>query len=277
MDQAFQLRKLMLRAMWPRSDYGANPPLLIAVTAGRRGAGSTTLAAHLAVALVDQGYRTVLGDATASPGNLAQYCGVGDFPRTPKERSFRWDIHEALVRGPAGVLVIPAYRPAATNTDYRSRDDERFLQQLRSLGPHADVIVLDLGSPQGVPRTILLTETDRMVVVTTPDTVSVMDAYAHIKTTIAPVRRTAGLVVNRCADEHRSAATHVRLARACDRFLGFELGWYGFVPDDQQLRAALTCPPGHSPTEARSGTADHFSELAARLVAAPAGPSSRAG
>lgn len=263
--------------MRPRGDHGANPPLLIGVLAGRGGAGSTTVAAHLAVAMVEQGYRTVLGDATALPGDLARYCGVDDIPQPYHDRSSRWDIHEALVRGPAGVLVIPAYWPAEAFSGHRSRDDERFLQQLRSLGPHADTIVLDLGSPQDRPRTTLIAEADRMLIIATPDTMGVMDTYAHIKTTIAPARRTSTLVVNRCPDERRSSETHVRLARACERFLGFELGACGFVPEDQQLRTGRMFWCTHASGERWSETHDRFAELAARVLAAPGGPASRAG
>ena len=64
---------------------------------------------------------------------------------------------------------------------------ERFVRQLRGLGAHADFVILDVGS--GLSRVVrsFWRAADCVLLVTTPELVSVMDAYASIKVHSAKV------------------------------------------------------------------------------------------
>ena len=62
-DQATELRKLVLRAMREQPIITGPPPRLIVLTGGKSGVGVTTIAVNLSVALAEQGSRVVIVDA----------------------------------------------------------------------------------------------------------------------------------------------------------------------------------------------------------------------
>ena len=70
-DQATELRKLVLRAMRAQPITTGPPPRLIAVTGGKRDVGVTTIAVNLSVAMAEQGARVVIVDADAHRSDVA--------------------------------------------------------------------------------------------------------------------------------------------------------------------------------------------------------------
>ena len=80
---------------------------MIVVTAGKAGAGVTTLAVNLSVALAEQGARVVTVDADLDRSDVAVLCGL--MPDVPARDLLvaGGDIHEVLLRGPAGIQIVP--------------------------------------------------------------------------------------------------------------------------------------------------------------------------
>jgi flagellar biosynthesis protein FlhG len=70
--------------------------------------------------------------------------------------------------------------------------------------------------------------------VTAPDAVSVMDAYALIKTLLTrhPLAQPLELVVNHLDDGPSAADVHRRIDQSCRRFLGHSVNYAGAVPHD---------------------------------------------
>ncbi|MEX0818879.1 MAG: AAA family ATPase, partial [Pirellulaceae bacterium] len=80
-DQATELRKLVLRAMRGRAVTTGPPPRLMVVTGGKEGAGVTTMAVNLSVTLAEQGQRVVIVDADPHRSDVASLCGLNDGER----------------------------------------------------------------------------------------------------------------------------------------------------------------------------------------------------
>ena len=75
-DQASELRKLVLQAMRQNTAMSGPPPHLIAVTAGIGGAGASTMAVNVSIALAELGSRVVVVDADPHQADLANLCGL---------------------------------------------------------------------------------------------------------------------------------------------------------------------------------------------------------
>src|SRR5215213_3710073 len=105
-DQASHLRHLVLRAARQLGAEGALPPRIAAVLAAQRGLGTTTTAALLGRALVEQGARVVLVDADLQQRALAQACGI-TVPASYHAAAARQDIHETLLPLPGGLQIVP--------------------------------------------------------------------------------------------------------------------------------------------------------------------------
>lgn len=229
-DQADVLRKLVDRQPPPAAEAALRPALLT-VAGGKGGVGTTTVAVNLAVALAQSGYRTVLVDVDLAGGDVAQVCRLQSIDCVADVLASRRTIHEVLERGPAGVQVVAGVWAMGEAADASPPAVDRLLAQLAALGPHADVVVLDVGSSLTRAARTLWQASDEVVLVTTPDAVAVMDAYAALKVlmagqTLASVR----LLVNHVHDSGVAADVQERLSRCCQRFLGHSLAAGGHLP-----------------------------------------------
>lgn len=237
LDQASQLRSLVLRAVRQREAQSAMPPRLIAVCGAGREVGASTIALHLALELVEQGSRVVLVDADYEHPSLAKRCEITPALAAYDPATARRDIHEALHRGPGGVQVVPGVWSDDMSLDKSLTQLHRQFQQL---GKHADVIVVDLGAG---PIEVLkgFRDADDVLVVTTTANAAVMDAYTLVKQAfVSRAGRSTQVLVNGTDDAAQAAEVFARINRSCRRFLGFSISCSIAVPYDSELSGTMT-------------------------------------
>jgi flagellar biosynthesis protein FlhG len=110
------------------------------------------------------------------------------------------------------------------------------LGQLPGLVPRPEVVVIDAGSRPGALARQCWQAADRVLLVSTPDTAAIMNAYASIKLLNDPSRSASiALVLNRSHDDSAADEAQRRLAHACRRFLGLPLRCVGTVPEDANI------------------------------------------
>jgi flagellar biosynthesis protein FlhG len=233
-DQADELRQLVRQRAVKPAHLGPGAPLVV-VAGGKPGVGTTTIAVNLAVALARQGRRAVLVD-----GDLNR---VGPpIVHIPHSRGSvvdvlggRYSVHEVLERGPSGIQVLGGVGEARPSGPWSSTAQSRFVSQLRDLAPHAEVVVVDVGPGREPLAASLWHAADAIVVVTTGESLAIMDAYAAIK---ALARHDAGpplhIMVNQTSESQAALDVQDRIAEACRRFLGVAIQQAGHVP---------SCPP----------------------------------
>lgn len=269
LDQADRLRKLVLEGNLADTPslHGLGPRVVV-VTGGKGGVGTTTLAVNLAVALACDGRRTVLVDADFDSADAASLLHVDDTTNVADVLSGRRNVHEALVRGPAGLQVLPGFWAPGRRIECTPAAQERLLMQLARLGPHADYVVLDTGNRPDRIVERFWQAADRVLLVTTPESVSILDGYAAIKT--LAVRRSSLSVytlVNQAGNSRTAAEAHQRLARACRRFLGMQLCALGFIPADPQVPLASGCRQPLLLEFPQGPAARHIERVAQALIA----------
>ena len=236
-DQAAELRKLVLRAMRERTATVHPPPKLLLMAGGNEGVGVTTLAVNLAVGLGEQGARVVVVDADLHRSDVSALCGIHEHANVLDLLIARRDIHEVLQRGPAGIQVVPGLWTPGQKLDWTQAAQERLFRQFRNLGLHADVVVLDVGSGSSEFIRRCAAAADEILLVTTPASAAVLESYAQIKASLRNDSRVApGLIVNRCGDAQQAALVHQRIDESCQRFLGMGVGLRAYVPDDDAVR-----------------------------------------
>ncbi len=241
-DQANRLRMLMLAGGVDgarRSESAAAPPRLIVVASGKGGVGTTTVAVNLAVALAGDGRRTVLVDADLGRADASSLCRVSDAYTVADVLAGRRGVHETLVRGPAGVQVLPGAWATRELSDCEPAAQHRLLNELARLGPHADYVVIDAGSALNRVVKRFWQSADRVLVVTSTEAASVTNAYAAIKL-LAPVSHGVPVqaIVNLAPGAEMAQEIGRRLARACRRFLGLQIDEGCYLPSDPLVAAA---------------------------------------
>ena len=279
-DQATELRKLVLRAMRAQPIAAGPPPRLIVLTGGKGGVGVTTIAVNLAVALAEQGSRVVIVDADLQRSDVATLCGLTDYQQGTNLLDASRDIHQALHPGPAGIQILPGLRVHGLHETALNKRDltnhsvgevsyERLQRQLATLGRHADIVILDLGSGSGELIRRFSSTADEVLLVTTPDSIAVMDAYARIKTDLAfAAQRSLRLVVNLATDASQAASVHHRIDSSSQKFLNATIAFAGHIPrDDAVLRGATRSIP-FVRGEPLASASQAIDKLASRLVSA---------
>jgi flagellar biosynthesis protein FlhG len=220
------------------------------VTGGRKGVGTTTIAANLTAALVRRGLRAVLIDA--------------DFDH-------RHDVHppQSIEPGipieiPHSIQILSLSRPKGKGAQHAAADseqsEEQFIDELQTLAPRADVVVIDAGSGRGPLVHRAWQAAGVALVVTTADPASVMQCYATITALAASEARPAlRTLVNFAHDARSAAGVHARVAEACRRFLGMPAIAAGHVARCPTVAGAagfLIYPPRSEPAKAVDHVAD---------------------
>jgi flagellar biosynthesis protein FlhG len=243
-DQADQLRALARAAGARDAGPVCPPPQKMVVCGGKGGVGATTIAVNLSIALARLGARVVLVDADMNRADIAPLCQLDARQTVADVLSGRRTVHEVLHRGPAGIQVLPGLWSATGVPDCSPAAQDRLLGELDRLGRHADLVVLDVGS--GLTHVVrrFWQAADRVLLVTTPDNIAVMDAYASIK--VLPAGREdlpIQLYVNQ-ADDRQADEVHRRINQACGRFLNRAVALGGHIAADSDIpQAAMSGRP----------------------------------
>lgn len=273
LDQATELRKLVLRSVRETVPEGSPPPPLLVLCGGHSGVGVTTMAIQLSVALSSQGCRVVLVDADLHRPAVAAACGLSDDAGIADVLAARRDIHEVLQPGTSGVQVVAGGGTLGGAAPWGEVAQQRLFRQLQKLGRHADLITLDAGSGGHEVMRRFWQVADHVLLVTTPEPLAVMEAYATLK-------RLAGLhplamlrlLVNRTADLQAAEDVHRRVCEASERFLELSVGLLGAVPDVAELAAGADATRGAALLDAEHPASVVLDRIAARLVASPLRP-----
>lgn len=238
-DQASELRKLVLQAMRENTALSGPPPRLITVTAGIEGVGATTLAVNTSIALAELGSRVVVVDADPHQADIAPLCGLNLPSSSVNQPGARRDIHEVMLRGPGGIQIVPSLWSSGCGGDPSDFGQERLFRQFKSLGRHADIVVLDVGKGDTPFLRRCCRLADDVLLVTTTDLNSVMDSYACIKMIVADFEPICcRMIVNHCDDPRQAQDVFARVDQSCRRFLNQTLDLLGYVPYDEQVRVA---------------------------------------
>jgi len=223
----------------------------IAVTSGKGGVGKTTVSINLAIAMAHRGLRTLLLDADMGLGNVHVFAGIAPRGTVMDLVDGKATAEQILSTGPGNIQVLCGASGSARLADIGPRGTERLIRELELLGKSFDVILIDTGAGISPQVTQFLAMADDIVVVTTPNIASTLDAYGVIKIAReAGMRGSIHLLVNQVDDEKQSRSVYEKLSQCALRFLRnrpANLGWLtrdtAFEESNQTRRPLLLSHP----------------------------------
>lgn len=229
-DQADELRQLARQRALHGAPLGPTVPLVV-VSGGKGGVGTTTTAANLAIALARQGRRAVFVDADLDHGGHTRWSQHPERGSVVDVLEGRRTVHEVLERGPSGIQVLGGAWASGELVDCSAAAQQRFVTGLKHLSPHAEVVIVDAGSARNPFVQRFWQAANLVLVVTTTDSVSIMDSYAAVKVLLAgDVSVPIHTLVNQASDAALAEDIQARVAEACRRFLGVRATATGHVP-----------------------------------------------
>ena len=262
-DQASRLRALA-RAEAPEGTLFNSR--VMAITSGKGGVGKTNVVAGLAMALANVGQRVVVLDADFGLANLDILLGLT--PTHTLEHVLRGEklLEEILLDGPFGIKVIPASSGIQELTRLDAASELRLIQGLQRVAEHQDWLLIDTAA--GIHDSVLklLIAAQEIILVTTPEPTSLVDAYAMVKVVhLRDPKKPIWLLVNNAQSEAEAEETIEQLQAATLRFLGRELQVLGLIPSDPFILQSVREQRGVVDLYPRSPSALAFRTIADQL------------
>jgi len=263
-DQASRLRTM---AQGQRSEAPLFAARVVAITSGKGGVGKTNVVAGLALSLAQQGQRVVVMDADFGLANLDILLGLS--PKYTLEHVLRGEkvIEEILLEGPMGIRIIPASSGIQELTRLDTMSELRLVQGLQRVAETADWLLIDTAA--GIHDSVLklLMAAQEVILVTTPEPTSLVDAYAMVKVLhLREATKPLWLLINNGQNIEEAQETIEQLQAATERFLGKQLKVLGMIPNDPHILQAVRQQRGVVDLFPRSPAAQGFQALARQLL-----------
>jgi flagellar biosynthesis protein FlhG len=227
--------------------------------------------------LCRRGHRVAIVDGDLGLANLTVL--LGQTPKHDLRDVVLGDkrLAEIVLRGPRGLLVVPAGSGVAelANLEPEQRDD--LLAQVHELEEAVDFLLIDTGA--GINETVLtlILASDEAVVVTLPEPTALADAYALMKVVI---RRHPAypfhLLINMVRDAEQGRQVHRSLEAILIRFLGYRPGDAGYVLMDASVGQGVLQQVPFTVLAPRAPASRCLEKLASRLLGRPGAEAARA-
>lgn len=234
------LRRPRIRSVESAAAESRPMPHVISVTSGKGGVGKTNLTANLGWQLRQLRRRVLILDADLGLANIDIVLGLSPAFNLSHFISGEKSLAEILVKGPAGLRVLPASSGVSDITSLSDEQKLRLLEELDSLATEFDFLLID--SAAGISQNVIYFNlaAQTTIVIITPEPTSLTDAYATIKVLSGQYRQDRfKILANEVRDDEEGLQTFSKLARVTDRFLNVSLDYLGAVPLDRSVTEAV--------------------------------------
>lgn len=213
---------------------------VIAVSSGKGGVGKTNTCVNLGIALAQSGARVALLDADLGLANVEVLLGINSMYNLQHVVSGQQSMMDVVVNAPGGIQVVPGSSGIAQIADLGPNARENVLRGLEDLQMHTDFILIDTMAGIGQNAVAFAVAADEVLLVTTPEPSSIVDAYATVKT-VFNQRPDAQfhVIVNQVLNKQQAGAVAHKLADVTNRFLERNLHFAGFIPRDPRVMQAV--------------------------------------
>ena len=229
-DQAAGLRRL-------RSTRSTK---VIAITGGKGGVGKTLTAVNLGAALAKLGRSAMLLDADLGLANVDVLLGLK--PRLNLEHVLagQCTLDDVILTAPSGLRVVPASSGSLNMATLSRLHHAGLIHAFSQVLEPLDVLLIDTAAGLGEGVVTFSEAAQRVVVLVCDEPASLTDAYGLIKVLS---RRHAAcrfeVVANMVETPAHGRELYDKLMRVCQRFLGINPAYLGYVPHDDYLRQAI--------------------------------------
>lgn len=212
----------------------------IAVTSGKGGVGKSNFAVNVSLELAALGHTVSLLDADLALANADVLFGVTPSRHLGHVVAGECSLAEAVLEVADGVRLIPGGSGITELANLSSAQHAHLLSELRAMETSSDFMLVDTAAGIAGNVTGVLSAAHEIVVVTTPEPTSVVDAYATIK---VMHKSSPGvpvwIVVNDVIGVGDAERTFTQLSSAASRFLGRRIDYLGAILRDDELVEAV--------------------------------------
>lgn len=237
-DQAERLRELMRNK--EKSRAANKKAKVLAITSGKGGVGKTNFAINLAISIKRLGHKVLVLDADLGLANVEILTGTNAKYTILDLILGRKSINEIIITGPEEIKLISGGSGLEELSVMDEENINRLIEELERLESSIDFIIIDTGAGISDLVTKFVMAADEVIVVTTPDPTSIMDAYTMIKTLINNgYESKLNVVTNMVNNKKEAITTFNKLNMAVNNFLKTELNFLGFLERNNLVSRAV--------------------------------------
>ncbi|MBX2811638.1 MAG: MinD/ParA family protein [Myxococcales bacterium] len=209
---------------------------VITVASGKGGVGKTQLSVNLATALARVGQRVLLIDGDLGLANVNVLLGLSHDYNAAHLLDGSQPFNRVVTSFRGKFDLLPAGNALAYMAELDIASQVRLMESLELYKRPYDFVIMDACAGIGGNVRLTLSMADETLVVMSPETTSLTDAYALIKVAArSGCKGPFNVIVNpvRVADQAREM--FACLEAASRSFLGVEIGYAGYVYRDQAV------------------------------------------
>jgi len=212
----------------------------ITVASGKGGVGKTNIATNLAILLAGYGKKVLLFDADMGLASIDTLLNLT--PERTIENVVRQEctVEDIAIDGPRNIKILPAAPGISEMCNLSDQTYNVLRGKLNAYFANFDYVIID--APPGIDINVqrLLSFTDEVLLVTTPEPTAVIDAYAMTKllstrNALLPVRLVLNMLAPCDVAERVSAGFH----KVVERFLDRRIETVGRLPFDSHVGMAI--------------------------------------
>jgi flagellar biosynthesis protein FlhG len=228
-DQAEGLRRLLDR----------NRLRVVTVSSGAGAGCKTGAIINLAGALAELGSDVLILDENPAAQGVTAALGLkARFDLEDVIRRER-DLDEVIVRGPAGIRILPLARGARSLSQLPAPEQQWLVERCARLGSPVDTLLVDAAPGSASALAWPGAAAQEVIVLSGGSAAAVTAAYALIKRLSNEFgRREFHVLVSNVASESEARSIFANIARVARRYLQVALDFMGHVPPDDKLQQA---------------------------------------
>jgi len=232
-DQAEKLRMQMQKKY---SSSGRS----IAVVSGKGGVGKSNFSMNFASLLVKEGKKVVIVDMDIGMGNIHILIGKTVQVSLTDYLEGNSLLDDVIYEGPNGLKYISGGSGMTSIVEWSPAMFNKLVEAFQFLQTQFDYILFDMGAGATSWSLQLLTSVDDIIVISTTEPTSIMDAYSMMKYIhLKDSDKTFYLLCNRVFNREEGEETLDRLQSVMQRFLSKEVIKLGSLPEDPVVRKSV--------------------------------------
>lgn len=210
---------------------------VIAISGGKGGVGKSTISVNLACTYAGMGSRTLVFDGDLGMADLNLLFGVAP----------ELTLLDLLTGGPAedvliethGIHLLPALNGSYALANMEEHVRKRLVRAVAQVAMDFETLVVDTAAGIHQNNMALTAMANEVLVVATPEPLSLADAYACLKVLAKEMGKTrVFLVPNNVRSQDEARAVAAQLDKLARRFLGIEVVPLPHIPHDPAVPMA---------------------------------------
>lgn len=209
---------------------------IITITSGKGGVGKSLFTVNFAVACAKQGKKVLVIDGDLGLANLHILLNIHPEHDLLDIIEKKKELKDIVVSGPQGVDIVPGASGIFKMSNMTHAKRKNLMDAFQSLESSYDYILID--TEAGISHNVakMVSVSDEVIVVTTPDITAMADAYAAIKVfNNRDILKKVSLVINRVKSFTEGDVTFNKINTVCEKFLSIKIKKLGYIFEDHHV------------------------------------------